>query len=143
MRVKVKRAGHEVARGHDRWHIDCVNAMTRPAGTRESTPEPTSDSLGSAWRRAGQRQELRDGRVFGVEQSSVWSRGLYMRPSDSSTKRRSGENCERYRSACGLARGGSPPSAAYSPVVHPPPLPLLSKTFHHHTTHIAPPGPGR
>ncbi len=22
-------------------------------------------------------------------------------------------------------------------------LPLLSKTFHHHTTHIAPPGPGR
>ena len=67
MRVKVKRAGHEVARGHDRWHIDCVNAMTRPAGTRESTPEPTSDSLGSAWRRAGQRQELRDGRVFGVD----------------------------------------------------------------------------
>ena len=48
----------------------------------------------------------------------------------------------RYRSACGLARDGSPPSAAYSPVVHPP-LPLLSKTFHHHTTHIAPPGPGR
>ena len=70
MRVKVKRAGHEVARGHDRWHIDCVDAMTRPAGTRESTPEPTSDSLGSAWRRAGQRQELRDGRVFGVRQSS-------------------------------------------------------------------------
>ena len=79
MRVKVKRAGHEVARGHDRWHIDCVNAMTRPAGTRESTPEPTSDSLGSAWRRAGQRQELRDGRVFGVRQSSVCSRGLYGR----------------------------------------------------------------
>ena len=78
MRVKVKRAGHEVARGHDRWHIDCVNAMTRPAGTRESTPEPTSDSLGSAWRRAGQRQELRDGRVFGVRQSSVCSRGLYV-----------------------------------------------------------------
>ena len=77
MRVKVKRAGHEVARGHDRWHIDCVNAMTRPAGTRESTPEPTSDSLGSAWRRAGQRQELRDGWVFGAEQSSVRSRGLY------------------------------------------------------------------
>ena len=77
MRVKVKRAGHEVARGHDRWHIDCVNAMTRPAGTRESTPEPTSDSLGSAWRRAGQRQELRDGWVFGVERSSVWSRYLY------------------------------------------------------------------
>ena len=46
----------------------------------------------------------------------------------------------RYRSACGLARDGSPPSAAYSPVVHPP-LPLLSKTFHHHTTHIAPPRP--
>ena len=67
MRVKVKRAGHEVARGHDRWHIDCVDAMTRPAGTRESTPGPTSDSLGSAWRRAGQRQELRDGWVFGVE----------------------------------------------------------------------------
>ena len=39
-----------------------------------------------------------------------------------------------------VACGGSPPSAAYSPVVH---LPLLSKTFHHHTTHIAPPGPGR
>ena len=77
MRVKVKRAGHEVARGHDRWHIDCVNAMTRPAGTRESMPGPTSDSLGSAWRRAGQRQELRDGRVFGVRQSSVCSRGLY------------------------------------------------------------------
>ena len=77
MRVKVKRAGHEVARGHDRWHIDCVDAMTRPAGTRESTPGPTSDSLGSAWRRAGQRQELRDGRVFGVRQSSVCSRGLY------------------------------------------------------------------
>ena len=71
MRVKVKRAGHEVARGHDRWHIDCVDAMTLPAGTRESTPEPTSDSLGSAWRRAGQRQELRDGRVFGVQASSV------------------------------------------------------------------------
>ena len=34
----------------------------------------------------------------------------------------------RYRSACGLARDGSPPSAAYSPVAHPP-LPLLSKTF--------------
>ena len=48
----------------------------------------------------------------------------------------------RYRSACGLARDGSPPSAAYPPVAHPP-LPLLSKTFHHHTTHIAPPGPGR
>ena len=77
MRVKVKRAGHEVARGHDRWHIDCVDAMTRPAGTRESMPGPTSDSLGSAWRRAGQRQELRDGRVFGAEQSSVRSRGLY------------------------------------------------------------------
>ena len=71
MRVKVKRAGHEVARGHDRWHIDCVDAMTRPAGTRESMPGPTSDSLGSAWRRAGQRQELRDGRVFGVQASSV------------------------------------------------------------------------
>ena len=26
----------------------------------------------------------------------------------------------RYRSACGLARDDSPPSAAYSPVVHPP-----------------------
>ena len=77
MRVKVKRAGHEVARGHDRWHIDCVDAMTRPAGTRESMPGLTSDSLGSAWRRAGQRQELRDGRVFGAEQSSVRSRGLY------------------------------------------------------------------
>ena len=48
----------------------------------------------------------------------------------------------RYRSACGLARDDSPPSAAYPPVAHPP-LPLLSKTFHHHTTHIAPPGPGR
>ena len=48
----------------------------------------------------------------------------------------------RYRSACGLARDGSPPSAAYSPVAHPP-LPLLSKTFHHHTTQKAPPGPGR
>ena len=68
MRVKVKRAGQEVARGHDRWHIDCVDAMTRPAGTRESMPGPTSDSLGSAWRRAEQRQELRDGWVFGVEQ---------------------------------------------------------------------------
>ena len=77
MRVKVKRAGHEVARGHDRWHIDCVDAMTRPAGTRESMPGPTSDSLGSAWRRAEQRQELRDGWVFGVEQSSVCTRGLY------------------------------------------------------------------
>ena len=80
MRVKVKRAGHEVARGHDRWHIDCVDAMTRPAGTRESMPGPTSDSLGSAWRRAEQRQELRDGWVFGVERSSVWSRYLYAGP---------------------------------------------------------------
>ena len=81
MRVKVKRAGHEVARSHDRWHIDCVIAMTRPAGTRESMPGPTSDSLGSAWRRAEQRQELRDGWVFGVERSSVWSRYLYPTPS--------------------------------------------------------------
>ena len=75
MRVKVKRAGHEVARGHDRWHIDCVDAMTRPAGTRESMPGPTSDSLGSAWRRAGQRQELRDGGsvagVFGAQGMSL------------------------------------------------------------------------
>ena len=29
----------------------------------------------------------------------------------------------RYRSACGLARDGSPPSAAYSPMVHPSPSP--------------------
>ena len=79
MRVKVKRAGHEVARGHDRWHIDCVDAMTRPAGTRESMPGPTSDSLGSAWRRAEQRQELRrdSGTDGSPPEASLRRGGLY------------------------------------------------------------------
>jgi hypothetical protein len=50
----------------------------------------------------------------------------------------------RYRSAGGLARGGSPPSAASPPTPlwrNPPTLPLLPRTFHLHTTHIAPPRP--
>ena len=42
-----------------------------------------------------------------------------------------------------------PPTPPWRPPPPPPPphttppLPLLSKTFHHHTTHVAPPGPGR
>ena len=87
MRVKVKRAGHEVARSHDRWHIDCVIAMTRPAGTRESMPGPTSDSLGSAWRRAEQRQELR--RDSGTEWVShtSHSKGITVYLTESSAQR--------------------------------------------------------
>ena len=44
----------------------------------------------------------------------------------------------RYRSACGLARDGSPPSAAYSPVVHPPPPPTLQNLPPPHNTHSTP-----
>ena len=44
----------------------------------------------------------------------------------------------RYRSACGLARDDSPPSAAYPPVAHPPPPPALQNLPPPHNTHSTP-----